>query len=540
MTLGDTSDLVPAELRSRWVTEGHCPGVDLFTLYERRVTEHPDKVAVIDDAGEVTYAELHNEALGIAAWLRDVGVGPGDVVGLQLPNQHEACACDLAIAAVGAVALPFPILYRTKEARSLLSRAQAKAFLCARRFRDFDHGAMAVELRDELPHLEHVAVLGEPLVGTGSLDPRAGGRRPDVSLSPNEPVRIIVTSGTESEPKMVLYHHDAIGGGVANVLTPMHLEPTSRFLLLPPLSTGFGALGTFAALARHGLTMVVSAAFDPAATFKLVEREHVTHLFAVPSMLAMLVAAGKGGADLPDLSSLQVVASFGSAISEGEVRAVHSTFGCRFVNGYGCTDGAICMTGWDDPPEKIATTVGQPSPGLSDIRILDPDGRDVPTGAEGELCARGPMSPLRYAGSPELDAAYRFGGGWVRTGDLAVLDTDGYLRISGRKKDVIVRGGYNISPAETEAAVARHPSVVLAACVAYPDERLGERMCACVTLADGATAPTLAELQGLCEQAGLARIKQPERLEVLVELPLNPTGKVLKRVLRERLATEGA
>jgi non-ribosomal peptide synthetase component E (peptide arylation enzyme) len=196
------------------------------------------------------------------------------------------------------------------------------------------------------------------------------------------------------------------------------------------------------------------------------------------------------------------------------------------------------MTGWDDPPAKIAQTVGRPSPAMSEIRILDEDGADAPAGETGEVCARGPMSPLGYFNSPELDERYRFDGGWVRTGDLGFLDAEGYLHIAGRKKDIIVRGGFNISPAETEAGLCRHPAVAEAACVGYPDERLGERMCAFVVPAPGAEAPTLEDLAAFLLADGLARIKVPERLEIIDSMPLNPAGKILKRALRARFEPE--
>jgi acyl-CoA synthetase (AMP-forming)/AMP-acid ligase II len=150
------------------------------------------------------------------------------------------------------------------------------------------------------------------------------------------------------------------------------------------------------------------------------------------------------------------------------------------------------------------------------------------------------MSPMGYFNNPELDALYRFDGGWVRTGDLGFLDADGYLHITGRKKDIIVRGGYNISPAESEAALCKHPAIAEAACVAYPDDRLGERMAAFVVLAPGAPAPTLEELEVFLLEDGLARIKIPERLEIIDAMPLNPTGKILKRVLRARFETTAA
>ncbi len=533
-----TLDLVPSELRAAWVDAGHTPGVDLRTLFDERVKRHPDKVAVVDDDKSTTYAELAEMADRITGLLSGWGIARGDVVAIQLPNIAEACAADLAVATLGAVCLPYPVLYRHNEVRSLLARSGAVACLCTRQLRDFDYAAMLADLRPDLPALRHVAVLGEPAEGTDSIDavlaaPGPPPARPPAAVGPNDPARILVTSGTEAAPKMVLYSHAAIGGGIGNILGSLRPDDDTRFLLLPPLSTGFGSLGTFAGLARYGVTLVVTSAFDPAGVFKLIERERITHLLGVPTMLAMMLAAGPGDADL---GSLQVVGSFGAAMAEDRVRATLDTFGCRFVNGYGCSDGAVCLTGWDDPPKKIAATVGRPSPSTTEIRILGEDGGALPPGDVGEVCARGPMSPLGYFGSPELDERYRFDGGWVRTGDLGFLDPEGYLHIAGRKKDIIVRGGYNISPAETEAGLCRHPSIAEAACVAYPDDRLGERMCAVVVLVPGAEPPSLEALQQFLEADGLARIKLPERLEVVDAMPLNPTGKILKRVLRDQLS----
>ena len=567
-------DLVPAELRAAWVDAGHTPGVDLRTLFDEQVKRHPDKVAVIDDQKSTTYAELAEMTDRIAGLLHGWGIQPGEIVALQLPNLAEACAADLAVATLGAVCLPYPVLYRHNEVRSLLARSGAVACLCAKRLRDFDYEEMLADLAPDLPALRHVGLLGAGLPSSGgqSATGRAGGPigaqiatgrasagatdpiradsidavladpaspppRPAVSVGPHDPARILVTSGTEAAPKMVLYSHAAIGGGIGNILGALRPGDDTRFLLLPPLSTGFGSLGTFAGLARFGVTLVVTSAFDPAGVVKLVERERVTHLLAVPTMLAMLLAAGRGDADL---GSLQVVGSFGAAMSEDRARATLEMFGARFVNGYGCSDGAVSLTGWDDPPEKIAATVGRPSPATTEIRILGDDGAELPAGEVGEVCARGPMSPMGYLNNPELDALYRFDGGWVRTGDLGVLDADGYLHITGRKKDIIVRGGYNISPAETEAALCKHPSIAEAACVGYPDERLGERMAAFVVLAAGAEVPSLEQVDEFLVADGLARIKIPERLEVVDAMPLNPTGKILKRVLRARFEAPAA
>ncbi|MCA1847021.1 MAG: acyl--CoA ligase, partial [Actinobacteria bacterium] len=299
-------DLVPAELRAAWVDAGYTPGVDLRTLFDEQVKRHPDKVAVVDDDKATTYAEVGEMADRIAGLLTDWGIGRGDVVAIQFPNIAEACAADLAVASVGATCLAYPVLYRHNEVRSLLSRAGAVACLFVRRLRDFDYAAMMTELRPDLRALRHLGVLGDPAEGCDSIDARltAAGpapARPLVAVGPHDPARIIVTSGTEAAPKMVLYSHAGIGGGIAQVLGALRPDEDTRFLLLPPLSTGFGSLGTYAALARFGVTMVVTAAFDPAGVIKLIERERITHVLAVPTMLAMLLATGSGDADLSSL-----------------------------------------------------------------------------------------------------------------------------------------------------------------------------------------------------------------------------------------------
>src|SRR5581483_240548 len=248
----DRPDLVPAELRAAWVDAGLTPGVDLRTLFDEQVKRHPDKVAVIDDEKSTTYAELSGMVDRIAGLLQRWGIRPGEIVALQLPNVAEACAADLAVATLGAICLPYPVLYRHNEVRSLLARSGAVACLCARRLRDFDYEEMLADLAPELPALRHVAVLG----GSGATDAvgqiatgGAGGPigaqnatgctsavadgpiwadsidavlvapgppppRPAVTVGPHDPARILVTSGTEAAPKMVLYSHAAIGGGI--------------------------------------------------------------------------------------------------------------------------------------------------------------------------------------------------------------------------------------------------------------------------------------------------------------------------------------
>jgi non-ribosomal peptide synthetase component E (peptide arylation enzyme) len=533
-------DLVPSQLRSEWREQGWYSGTDGFRLFEEQARQHPGAVAVIDDAGEVTYAELEAKARLVAGRLAGAGVGPGDVVGIQVPNVHQACAVDLAVAALGAVCLPYPMLLRERETLALLGRARAGVAVVAREFGGHDYAKMIDSLRPDLPALHDVFVLGDAYEGFHHLDSALGAGTspqplPEAAVDPDSPGRILVTSGTEALPKMVVFSHHAVTGGIGTVLAKLDTGSPMRVLCLVPLSSGFGALGTFGALARLGQTLVVTAAFDPARALDLVERHRVTHILAVPTMLVMML----GAHEKQDVSSLEVVATFGSALARATLDEARVRFGCAFVNGYGCSDGAASQTALDDSPEHVAQTVGRPDPAVTAIRICDEDGKDVAAGETGEVWGRGPLSPMCYLEAPDLDARYRTDGGWSKTGDLGTID-DGYLRIVGRVKDIIIRGGYNISPGETEELLLSHPAVVHAACVGMPDERLGERMCAFVVLRAGAAAPTLDEIADHLTAGGLAKNKLPERLEVMAELPLGPTGKILKRVLRDVIAAKVA
>ena len=534
-------DLVPSQLRSEWREQGWYSGKDGFRLFEEQARRRPDAVAVIDDSGEITYAELETKARFVAGRLADAGVGPGDVVGIQVPNVHQACAIDLAVAALGAVCLPYPMLLRERETLALLGRARAGVAVVGREFGGHDYAKMIDSLRPDLPDLGDVFVLGDAYDGFHHLDPTLGSGTspaplPETTVDPDTPGRILVTSGTEALPKMVVFSHHAVTGGIGTVLAKLDTGSPMRVLCLVPLSSGFGALGTFGAVARLGQTLVVTAAFDPARALELVERHRVTHILAVPTMLVMML----GAHEKQDLSSLEVVATFGSALARATLDEARARFGCAFVNGYGCSDGAASQTALDDSPEHVAQTVGRPDPAVTAIRICDENGRDVAAGETGEVWGRGPLSPMCYLEAPDLDARYRTEDGWSRTGDLGTLDDDGYLRIVGRVKDIIIRGGYNISPGETEELLISHPAIVHAACVGMPDERLGERMCAFVVLRSGAAAPSLEEIAAHLTAGGLAKNKLPERLEVIDELPLGPTGKILKRVLRDVIAAKVA
>lgn len=524
-------DRIPAALRRGWARAGYYRDRDIYSLFAEHRGRRPDAVAVVDADGSVTYAELDDLALRLAAGLAGLGVGADDVVAVQLPNGRLACATELAIAALGAIALPFPVGRGSHEAANLLRRSDAVAVVAAAEHNGHPCAGRLRELATELPSLRAVIAVGRhaargcvPLHALLASDAREfRPHRPD----PDGPARILVTSGSESEPKMVLYSHNALIGGRGAALADLHDDPaTMRNMFLVPLASSFGSFGTAVTLAAFGATLILRPAFDAGATLALIEKARPTHLLGVPTMLRMLLDHPDLGAT--DLSSLRAIVLGGSTLDATTARRGREALRCPVINLYGSADGVSCHTALDDPADR-AHTVGRPSPAVAEIRIVDREFAALPPGSVGEIQARGPMSPLRYMNAPELDRTLCTPDGWTRTGDLGVIDADGYLTVVGRSKDVVIRGGLNISPAEVESLLITHPAITDVACVPVPDPLYGERLCACLAATE---ALTLQDLTGHLSRQGVEPRKFPERILQLPALPLGPAGKVDRRALR--------
>ncbi|MFF8261225.1 AMP-binding protein [Streptomyces virginiae] len=541
-------DLLPAELRRAWVVDGTCPDLDLYSLFRARQIADLHRTAVVDAKGKLCYTALDRKVRCLATGLRDLGIGPGDVVGVQLPDGRAAVIADLALAALGAVSLPFPVGRGVLEAECLLRRAEAVAVIAATEHRALRHAADLRALAGALPRLRHVIAAGRPgTIPDGTIpltqllrsDP--GGfvpARPD----PDSAARILVSSGSEAEPKMVAYSHNALAGGRGNFLASLIPDGTPpRCLFLVPLASAFGSNGTAVTLARHGGTLVLLDHFTADAALAAVREHRPTHVLGVPTMIRMMLERLDGtGGELPPPTALVLG---GAPLDETTAAAAAQAFGCPVVNLYGSADGVNCHTGLGSPvppTDGSGVVAGHPDPRVAEIRISDPETHEpLPDGALGEILSRGPMTPLCYVGAPELDARYRTPDGWVRTGDLGHLDADGVLHVVGRLKDIVIRGGANISPAEVERELTAHPQVRDVACVGVPDPLMGERLAACV-VARGAHAPTLASLGEHLTGRGLERRKHPERLLVVPELPLTAAGKPDRAALRKRLTESGA
>ncbi|MCX2729635.1 fatty acid--CoA ligase family protein [Saccharopolyspora sp. NFXS83] len=522
-------DLVPPALRERWVRAGHCPDRDVHALFRERVAAHPHRDAVVDAAGGVLdYAGLDREVDRIAVALAGAGIGPGDIVGIRMPNGRRLVVAELAVAAVGAVVLAYPAGRGGRDTRSLLGRSRAAAAI----FGSVDDAEDA----RTLPCLRRIFTFGAGESGPRSLDDAPPARWAARPQDAEAPVRILVTSGSEAEPKMIAYSHNAMCGGRANYVRALaeavRPDRPMRALMLMSLASSYGSCATHVAVAALGATLVLAERYETATALELVARHRPSHVFGVPTMLRRL--ADHPPVPAEDLSSVTTVVSSAAPLSEVTRRAAAERFGAPVISVYGSSDGINCHTA--RAPD--APGAGLPDPSVAEIRIVDEAGRDVATGTSGEILARGPMTPLSYVADPELDARYRTPDGWVRSGDRGVIDEFGRLHVLGRLRQVVSRGGYHISPAEVEREIAAHPSVVDVACVGVPDDDLGERLCACLSHTPGTAEPTLPELTAFLEaDRGLERRKLPELLVVLPELPLAPTGKVCRRTVTA-LATE--
>ncbi|WP_306369630.1 class I adenylate-forming enzyme family protein [Nocardiopsis sp. CC223A] len=524
-------DRVPARLRRRWSEEGHYLDLSVYRLFRYAALAHPERAAVIDDHGTVTYAGLHAEVLRLARGLMDLGVRPGEVVAIQLANGAAAVAAELAVAAAGAVALPFPVGRGAAEAESLLRRGGAVMLIAATEHRGRSPLRQAEGLRPRLPDLRLLVGADDSSGIMAAYGARAAeSELPEVD--PNSAARILVSSGSEAEPKMVAYSHNALAGGRGNFVASLrrgHDPIRAQFLV--PLGSAFGSNAASVVLARHAGTLVVNGHFEAAAASAALARHRPTHVLGVPTMVRMMLDHGGP----VDRGAGTVLVLGGAPLDAETARRAREAFGGPVVNLYGSADGVNCHTGLDgDPCDESGPgrPAGRPDPGVVSVRIVDADLRELPSGEVGEITALGPMSPLCYVSAPELDERYRTPDGWVRTGDLGVLDSRGRLRVVGRLKDVVIRGGANISPAEVEAAVRTHGAVSDVCCFGVPDPLMGERLAAAVVPHPGHAAPAAEELATHLKERGLDAFKCPEHIVRVDALPLTPAGKVDRAALR--------
>jgi cyclohexanecarboxylate-CoA ligase len=511
----------------------------LLTYLDRWVRTRPDKTALVDGRGRLSWGELARAADRVAHGLRSHGVEPGRVISCQMPNWSEAIVVFLAALRLGAVINPIPPTYRAREVRFMLGLLESQVAVVPATFRGFDHAGLLAGLRPELPRLERVFVArGEGPAGTTPLraltdeawEAREGPRE-FPGTPPDAVHEVVFTSGTTGEPKGVMHTQNT-------TLSTLHLaierlELTERDVLLMASTVGHqtGFLFGHCLNLLLGATTVWMDVWNVEEAARLIEGEGVTFSMGATPFLRDLTYLETGR----DRSSLRLFISAGAPIPRALVRDARDRLGCVISAGWGMTEnGMVTCNGLRDDEQKIVGSDGSPLAGM-ELRIVDDDGTPVPPGVEGDLLARGAAQFVGYFRRPQFTAEAHTADSWFRTGDRGTLDRDGYLAITGRSKDLIIRGGENIPIVEVENLLYTHPKVAGVAIVATPDPRLGERACAVVIPREGQTI-TLGEIVSFLERHQLARQKFPERLEVVSEFPTTPSGKIQKYKLRDLVA----
>jgi fatty-acyl-CoA synthase len=528
--------------------------VTLGRFLARSAEEYGDRPFVITDERTASYAEIDAWATELADGLAALGVRPRDRVGVLMANYLEFVPVKFAVARAGAVAIPFNYLYRQDELGYVLRQSRCHVLIAMTSFSGLDYPVMLDAIAPgwpagptaQLPDLRRVVLLDTggggrqgvlDVVGLAALGGKHPGAADASAVTPDSPGDILYTSGTTGLPKGVVVTHDAVlRTSYASALTRAY-EDGRRILFSLPCYHMFGYVEGLLSVMFVGGAIIPRTAFSPGDYFASIERHRATEILAVPTMtVALLEHPGLAGRDL---SSLTAILSGAAPAPVWVWQKVRSELGIsEITTGYGMTEcgGAMTLTRPEDPLELHASTVGRPklagaagSGGdLCVYKTVDPlAGEDLPAGAEGELVSTGPTHMLGYWDKPQ-ETAQALRGGWVYSGDLGVVRPDGYLRVTGRSKELYKSGGELVMPKEIEDLLTRHPGVSQAFVVGLADERWGDVGCAWIVPEPGATVDA-AELIGLCKEK-LARFKVPRHVLFLdpAELPTTPTGKVQK------------
>jgi fatty-acyl-CoA synthase len=528
------------ELRSyvSGVSEIPLLGDTIGDNFDRTVARHGDREALVDHSSDRrwTYSQLRAEVDAMAHGLLAVGIGAGDRVGIWAPNCPEWLLTQYATAKIGAILVTINPAYQTSELEYVLNQAGIRMLVAAESFKTSDYAAMISAVRPRCTTLQRVVLIDSPAwdalpVPDGDVSLLAGKQ---AQLSPDDPINIQYTSGTTGFPKgATLSHHNILNNGYFVGELCGYTE-ADRICVPVPLYHCFGMVMGNLAATTHGACLVYPApSFEPAATLSAVAQQRCTSLYGVPTMFIAMLA--DSGFESADLSSLRTGIMAGSPCPVEVMKQVVERMGMTEVTiCYGMTETSpvSTQTRADDSLDRRVSTVGRVHPHL-EVKIIDPDtGRTVPRGTPGELCTRGYSVMLGYWEQPHQTAEVIDRARWMHTGDVAVMDSEGYLAITGRIKDMVIRGGENIYPREIEEFLYTHPDIVDAQVIGVPDAHYGEELCAWVRLRPGAPQLTADTLRDYAT-GKLAHYKIPRYVHVVDEFPMTVTGKVRKVEMRK-------
>jgi acyl-coenzyme A synthetase/AMP-(fatty) acid ligase len=528
----------------RWSTD------TFHDLLVRRVEDNPDKVFATDGTRSLTFRQLFDSAHRLAVGLHRQGWRAGDTAAVQLPNWVEFAQVLAALSRLGVIAVPIMPIYRREEVGYVASNAEIRGAFTPATFKKFNYLDMYLGLRQEHPDL--TIVVTRPDSAAESIIDADGGVLDLVGLEadtdddsareelgdppgPDEPFVIVYTSGTTSRSKGCVHTFNTYCSGARALIAPFGYTEADVQFGPSPVGHTTGLVTSVLLPMLAGAATHLMAEWDPDRGIEEIQRFGCTAAVTAPTFLHALLSAYD--AERHDLSSLRLWTCAGAPIPTAVVERAGATLpNVKVLSLYGRSENLVTTTCFvDDDVSRALTSDGAAVPGAQ-VKIVDVDGNEVPRGAEGDIAYRGPSHMIEYLANPEETAALFTNEGFSKSGDLGVMTDDGYVRVTGRTKDIVIRGGMNISVREIEEMLAHHPALQAFSVVGMPDERLGERVCCYVVTAPGHDTPTVEDLREFLLSRGMPIQKTPERVVAVDALPMTATGKVLKHELRKDIA----
>ena len=536
----------PAEFARRYRERGYWADKSLAEEFKAVFERYADRVAVIDRERLITYAELNQLSDNLALNLLYSGIEPLDRVVVQLPNVAEFVILYFALQKIGCIPIAALASHRYREISQFVALSGASTCVVPERHGDFDYAEMVDRIKKETPSLQRGIMLGAPTNGLMSLPKMIGTLAPlpvselsKISIDPDDPAIFQLSGGTTGVPKLIPRTNNDYAYNSKAAAAVCGVSGDSVLLVALPIAHNLPlACPGIQGFMFHGAKVVLSGSTKPADMFPLIAKHKVTHLKVVPSLLIRLL--NDPAVSRYDLSSLQIIQSGGQRL-QPEVRRLAKQLipGVFVQENFGMSEGLLMFVRLDDPEDVRMETVGRPVSADDEVKLLDDDDNEVPFGEVGELCCRGPYTLRGYYGVPEYNERAFTPDGFYRSGDLMRQHPSGNYMVEGRKKDLINRGGEKISAEEIENFILSHPAAKNVACIAVPDPKMGERMCACIMLRDSATL-TFEELKTFLLAKEIAKYKLPERLEIMQDFPHSAFGKVSKKKLAEIVAKKMA
>lgn len=529
----------PKELAETYRKQGYWQDITLWDVLLQAAEKWPGKAALVDGERRFTYQDLKEKSERLAVHLAALGLKPQERVILQIPNMAEFVIVFYALIRIGTIPVMALRAHRYNEIKHFAAHAEAVAYFGPSRLKDFDYAAMAEEIRVACPSLRDIFVVGQAEPGQISIDDLLASNAPITQddlpvLDPSEVALMLLSGGTTALPKMIPRTHNDYVLNNREASRLAGFDESTVFLAILPMGHNFtlgcpGVLGCF----YRGGSVVLSPAMDADTVFDVIAREKVTVIPLTPPLIVQWLNANVG--ERYDISSLQVVQHGGARVLPELRKRLREQWHCASQEIYGTAEGMLCFVRLDDPEDIVLESSGAPMLDIDEIQVVDEEGQLLQDGEAGEMLARGPYTIRGYYNAPETNAQAFTADGFYRMGDV-VRKRGRYVYTEGRKKELINRGGEKISSEEVENLIIRHPDVAAVCLIALPDAVYGERACACVILHPDRKL-TLAQLNAFLMEQRIAKFKLPERLEIVLEFPMSPAGKVLRRKLKEAIET---